>query len=75
MPVINVAVLCSLTCIILSEQATRYWATLARDWYGYELGKDSEEVERIQPIVEDPRQHPVWASRDHTEVGDLNYGS
>lgn len=59
----------------LSEHATRQWATLAREWYGYELGKDSEQVAGMQALIDNPRQYPAWASKNHMEVGDLQYGS
>lgn len=66
---------CLLGLLIYSERATRYWAALAREWYGYEIGGDSEQVEWMHLIIADPRQHGAWASRDHMEVGGMNYGS
>lgn len=61
--------------LFLSEHATRQWATLAQEWYGYELGKDSEQVEGMHAIIDDPRRHAAWASRSQMEVGSPNYGS
>ncbi|KAF8496101.1 hypothetical protein JB92DRAFT_2991416 [Gautieria morchelliformis] len=57
------------------EHATRQWATLAEEWYGYELGEDSEQVKMMHAIIDNPRQHAAWASREHLAVGDLNYQS
>ncbi|KAF8574326.1 hypothetical protein K439DRAFT_1654504 [Ramaria rubella] len=55
------------------EPATREWADLAQEWYGYELGEDSEQVENIRIFVDNPQQHVVWGTRDRMNVGGPNH--
>ncbi|KAL1736883.1 hypothetical protein EV714DRAFT_279392 [Schizophyllum commune] len=50
--------------------ATRAWAALAREWYAYELGVDSPEVEEAERVLSDPTAHPAWGTRQRLAVGD-----
>lgn len=52
-----------------SEDATRAWAQLAKEWYTYELGHDSQQVQQILGILEKPRSHVMWRTRGREEVG------
>jgi hypothetical protein len=52
-----------------SGAAVAEWAGIAAEWYGYELGGDSEQVEEMVSIQERPRVHPAWGSRGRVDVG------
>ncbi|TRM61145.1 hypothetical protein BD626DRAFT_406364 [Schizophyllum amplum] len=52
------------------ERAARSWAALAKQWYTYELGADSAEVEETMRIMADPTSHPAWGTRQRLSVGD-----
>lgn len=39
------------------------------EWYGHELGYDSEQVQDMIRIVIDPRSHPEWGSREVQRIG------
>lgn len=49
--------------------ATREWAELAIEWYSYELGLDSEQVDEMVEVVVKPQSHPGWGTREPLEVG------
>jgi len=49
--------------------ATREWAELAIEWYTYELGLDSEQVDEMIEVVVKPQNHPGWGTRELMEVG------
>lgn len=49
--------------------ATRQWAELSVEWYGYELGRDSEQVREMANVAVKPQSHPGWGSREKLEVG------
>ncbi|KIJ54906.1 hypothetical protein M422DRAFT_152563 [Sphaerobolus stellatus SS14] len=51
--------------------ATREWATLSQEWFGYELGQDSEQVASMAILAEAPRRHSVWGTRERVNVGTL----
>lgn len=53
-----------------SEAATKQWALLAQEWFGYELGQDSTPVADMRSFVENPRLNPNWGTRnEHLNVG------
>ncbi|KAG6903287.1 hypothetical protein C0995_000182 [Termitomyces sp. Mi166 len=54
--------------------ATIEWAELAMEWYGYELGYDSEQAQNTARIVIDPRSHPEWGSREVQRIGGPDRG-
>jgi hypothetical protein len=58
-----------LSYLIISAAAVADWARLAMRWYGYELGKDSEQVREMAGLALDPLSHPVWGSRVSLAVG------
>ncbi|KAF8237124.1 hypothetical protein L208DRAFT_1431725 [Tricholoma matsutake] len=41
----------------------REWAELAIEWYTYELGGDSEQVQEMKLVVKDPESHAGWGVR------------
>ncbi|KAK0201988.1 hypothetical protein DFS33DRAFT_1351269 [Desarmillaria ectypa] len=49
--------------------AARAWAKIAAEWYGYELGQDSEQVANMGAIIARPETHYVWGTRGHLIVG------
>ncbi|KAG7445775.1 SET domain-containing protein [Guyanagaster necrorhizus] len=49
--------------------AARAWATVAAEWYGYELGQDSEQVANMGAIIARPEAHYAWGTREHLIVG------
>ncbi|KAG6900388.1 hypothetical protein C0993_011376 [Termitomyces sp. T159_Od127] len=49
--------------------ATIEWAKLAIEWYGYELGYDSEQVQDLTRTAIDPRSHREWGSRETQRIG------
>ncbi|THV04461.1 SET domain-containing protein [Dendrothele bispora CBS 962.96] len=49
--------------------ATQEWARLAVEWFGIELGSDSEQVRRIEEVVNQPRSHAAWGTRKAEKVG------
>ncbi|GJJ15739.1 hypothetical protein Clacol_010017 [Clathrus columnatus] len=51
------------------EDAVRQWGLLAQEWFGYELGQDSNSVTNMHPIVENPRRSPTWGTRERLNVG------
>ncbi|KAI0698086.1 hypothetical protein BC835DRAFT_688817 [Cytidiella melzeri] len=51
--------------------AVRVWARLAREWYTYELGADSEQAEGMAVLFEHPERHSGWATRRAEIVGGL----
>lgn len=52
-------------------QATRAWAEVASEWYGYELGGDSPQVEEMRRVVAEPMLHGMWGQRQRELVGGL----
>ncbi|KAH8104497.1 hypothetical protein BXZ70DRAFT_590873 [Cristinia sonorae] len=50
-------------------QATRQWAEVAQEWFGYELGKDSAQTQEMRKIVAQPMSHSVWGTRGGERVG------
>ena len=66
---------CSRLCVALflnshSERAARQWATVAMEWFGYELGADDDRVGGMRQIVAQPEDaRGVWGSRDRENVG------
>lgn len=54
--------------ISFSERATRQWAALAQEWYSYELGADSEQVATMLALLENPRRHYAWGTRERINV-------
>ena len=52
-----------------SKEAACKWAKLAAEWFGYELGKDSNFVRNMRMVVGDPRQHQSWGTRESMNVG------
>ena len=57
--------------LLNSENATKAWALLARQWYAIELGEDSEQVEEMSRVSVDPRGHKSWGTREPMVVGSL----
>ncbi|GJJ15688.1 hypothetical protein Clacol_009966 [Clathrus columnatus] len=52
------------------SDACRQWARLSAEWYGYELGRDSNQTLRMIQISLNPTSHPYWGeSRKKTEIG------
>ncbi|KAK0464306.1 uncharacterized protein EV420DRAFT_1036375 [Desarmillaria tabescens] len=49
--------------------AARAWAKAAAEWYGYELGQDSEQVANMGAIISKPEVHHAWGTRVHLIVG------
>ncbi|KAK0187869.1 hypothetical protein F5146DRAFT_731719 [Armillaria mellea] len=49
--------------------ATRAWAKVAAEWYGYELGQDSEQVTNMLAIIARPEAHYAWGTREQLVVG------
>ncbi|TFK40697.1 hypothetical protein BDQ12DRAFT_601150, partial [Crucibulum laeve] len=49
--------------------AAREWAQTAIEWYTYEIGGDSEELEEMQVVVARPESHRAWGSRERRSVG------
>ena len=43
---------------------------MAKEWYAYELGADSPEVEEAERVLSDPTAHPAWGTRQRLAVGD-----
>lgn len=52
-----------------SKVATKGWAELAKKWYTYELGPDSEQTGEMEDVIAHPERHRVWRMRDHEIVG------
>ncbi|KAJ3711715.1 hypothetical protein C8R42DRAFT_595407 [Lentinula raphanica] len=50
--------------------STRAWARVAEEWFGYELGVDSEQVSEMRQLETQPESHPAWASRQAMRVPD-----
>jgi hypothetical protein len=44
------------------------WAKVGEEWFGYEVGVDSEQVEDMRRLQSDPMGHPAWASRQAMKV-------
>ncbi|SJL07711.1 uncharacterized protein ARMOST_11061 [Armillaria ostoyae] len=49
--------------------AARAWAKVAAEWYGYELGQDSEQVANMMAIIARPEAHHARGTREHLIVG------
>ncbi|KAF5362840.1 hypothetical protein D9758_007114 [Tetrapyrgos nigripes] len=49
--------------------ATKEWSRLAAEWFGIELGSDSEQVMQMKGFVAQPMGHPAWGTRQVAEVG------
>ncbi|KAK7464709.1 hypothetical protein VKT23_005915 [Stygiomarasmius scandens] len=49
--------------------ATEEWARLAVEWFGIELGSDSEQAQRMKSLAAHPMGHAVWGSRKVEKVG------
>ncbi|KAF8635948.1 hypothetical protein AX15_000115 [Amanita polypyramis BW_CC] len=49
-------------------EATRRWATIAVQWYGYEVGPDSTLVREMQAVAIDPTGHGTWGTRKQEYV-------
>ncbi|KZT28875.1 hypothetical protein NEOLEDRAFT_1086618 [Neolentinus lepideus HHB14362 ss-1] len=49
--------------------ALREWARVAVEWYGYELGEDSEQVKEMEEVMLRPEKHRAWATRTEMTVG------
>ncbi|KAE9407402.1 SET domain-containing protein, partial [Gymnopus androsaceus JB14] len=47
---------------------TKAWARLAEEWFGYEVGVDSEQVQDMRTLQSKPEGHPAWASRQPMQV-------
>ncbi|KAK0244024.1 hypothetical protein EDD85DRAFT_806503 [Armillaria nabsnona] len=45
------------------------WAKVAAEWYGYELGQESEQVANMMAIIARPEAHHAWGTREHLIVG------
>jgi hypothetical protein len=52
-----------------SENATSAWSKLAAEWFGYELGVDSEQVWDALAVAGSPKTHQAWASGKRMMVG------
>ncbi|KAF8827402.1 hypothetical protein HHX47_DHR4000378 [Lentinula edodes] len=48
--------------------STNAWAKLAEEWFGYEVGVDSEQVLEMRTLQTQPEAHLAWASRQATRV-------
>ncbi|KAJ3999858.1 hypothetical protein F5050DRAFT_1851328 [Lentinula boryana] len=48
--------------------STKAWAKVAEEWFGYEVGVDSEQVLQMQMLQIQPEGHPAWASRKAMRV-------
>ena len=42
---------------------------MAKEWYAYELGVDSPEVDEVERVLSDPTAHPAWGTRQRLAVG------
>ncbi|KAJ3545335.1 hypothetical protein NM688_g5636 [Phlebia brevispora] len=51
------------------KDAVRAWAELAKKWYTYEVGADSEQVRWIREVLANPIKHQMWGSREEEIVG------
>jgi len=49
--------------------ATEAWARLADEWFSYETGPDSPQVQSMREVVRNPKVHPSWDSREFMLVG------
>lgn len=54
---------------VFSAESAQQWAQLARKWYSFELGSDSEQAREMERIVAEPRSHLVWGNKKHQNVG------
>lgn len=52
-----------------SKDAVRAWAELAKEWYTYELGADSEQVQTMRGVLANPTSHQMWGARGKEDVG------
>lgn len=57
-----------------SRIATQAWARKAVEWFSYEIGMDSYQVNDLSAIVEHPERHRAWGTRESVEVGGPSNG-
>ncbi|KAJ4481874.1 hypothetical protein J3R30DRAFT_3287137 [Lentinula aciculospora] len=48
--------------------STKAWARVAEEWFGYEVGVDSEQVLEMRALQTYPEGHLAWASRQAMQV-------
>ncbi|KAF5361020.1 hypothetical protein D9756_004833 [Leucocoprinus leucothites] len=51
--------------------ATREWAQIAVEWYSYEVGADSEQVEEMRQVALQPEGHSAWGTHRRLDVGGM----